>query len=91
MLLPFVLLLRQWKAAAAEKAKERSLPRTLHEAAILEEATTGADDESNATGHLMMQTDSQRAQDSNSQPATSSEVCIQVHKTTHSVDHPKAL
>jgi hypothetical protein len=91
VLLSFVLPFRQWKAAAAEKAKERSLPHTLHEAAISEEATTGADDESNATGQLMMQTDSQRAQDSNSQPATSSKVCAQVHKTTHSVDHPKAL
>ena len=91
VLLPFVLLLRQWKAAAAEKAKERSLPRTFHEAAISEEATTGADDESNAMGQLTMQTDPQRAQDSSSQPATSSKVCAQGHKTTHSVDHPKAV
>lgn len=91
MLLSFVLLFRQWKAAAAEKGKERSLPRTLHEAAISEEATTGADDESNATGHLMMQTNSQQAQDSKTQPATSSKVCAQGLKTTHSVDHPKDL
>jgi hypothetical protein len=67
-----VLILRQWKAAAAENARERSLPSTLREAAISEEPSTGSDDHNHAPDQVVTQTDAQmqEAKDLNTHTST---------------------